>query len=565
MIDQRRGKDAGMSAHDRRGRPLRRATAAALTAVMLGTTAACTVGEPASSPSTIAVTTGDAPNQDVIPLYAERGVAVDAALKKLTDHVEGALERTGVPGASVAVVSHGETVYEEAFGVRDVTTGDDVDTDTLFLIASLSKPLSSTVVTKAITEDDNLSWSTPVYELRPEFTMHDPYVTDNAQIGDYFAHRTGIPTGGGDDLEDLGFDREYILDRLHLIPLAPFRITYQYSNFGLTAGAEAVAVSRGETWEQTAETLLFEPLGMTSTTSSHAEFLATENRAVQHARIGEKDFQPLFDRNPDAEAPAGGVASTAGDIAKWMALVLADGEYEGEQFLDSAALTQAFSAQIVSTHNTTLDQRPGHYGFGINVGSSVGGRVVLSHSGAFGWGTATAATMIPDLDLGIVVLTNGAPFGVPEAIIQEFVDDVLYGASTRDWVETMNGYFAHFNAPSGDLTGEEPPPDAAASGPLTDYVGTYESPYFGTLTVTGREGALQGALGPEGGYTFAIEPWNGDTLAFAPTGENALPGSLSSAVFARQEGRVAAVTLTFFNGYPQVEQPSGLGVFTRTG
>ncbi|ANJ27976.1 serine hydrolase [Agromyces aureus] len=553
---------------DRGARAARTIVAVAVSTLVLGATAACTAestGSSSSGGTPITVETGDAPNQDVIPLYTDQDAAIEAAVKNLPGHVEEALDRTGVPGAQVAVVSGGETVYQGSFGVRDVTTEEKVDDDTLFMIASLSKPVSGTVVAKAITEDPDLSWSTPVKDLMPDFTMGDPYVTDNAQIGDYFTHRTGIPTGGGDDLEDVGFDRDYILAHLNQIPLAPFRITYQYSNFGLTTGAEAVAVSRGATWEQTAEELLFEPLGMDSTTSSHADFLAADNRAVQHARLGDKDFQPEFDRDPDAEAPAGGIASTAGDLAKWMNLVLADGELDGEAFIDPATMTQAFSAQIVSSHNQTLDQRPGHYGFGVNVGSGAGGRVVLSHSGGFGLGTATAASMVPDLDLGIVVLTNGAPIGAPEAVAQEFLDDVLYGAQTRDWVELTGGYFEHFNAPAGDLVGEEAPTDAAASGPASDYVGTYESPYFGTLTITEEGGSLQGAMGPEGDYTFAIEPWDGDTMAFAPTGENALPGSLSSAVFARGGAGVSGVTLTYFNQYPQVEEPSGLGVFTRVG
>lgn len=547
------------------GGAMRRATVVvALSALVLGTTAGCTSAT-AEAASTIAVSTGAAPNQDVIPLYTGRGAAIAAAVEKLPGDVKDALARTGVPGAQVAVVWRGKTVYQGAFGVRDVRTRTKVDDKTLFMIASLSKPISATVVAKAMTEDENLSWSTPVHELLPGFSLNDPYVTANATIGDSFAHRTGIPTGGGDDLEDLGYDSAYILDHLHEIPLAPFRTTYQYSNFGLTTGAEAVAASRGESWGQTADDLLFAPLGMTSTTTSHAAFLATANRAVQHARLGAKDFEPLFDRDPDAEAPAGGVASTAGDLAKWMAVVLADGKLHGKPFIDPAPLTQAFSAQIVTTHNSTLDQRPGHYGFGINVGSGAGGRVVLSHSGAFGLGTATAVSMVPDLDLGIVVLTNGAPTGVPEALAQEFLDNVMYGAPARDWVKTMGGFFANYNAPSGDLAGEKPPADAAAAGPAADYVGTYQSPYFGTFTVTEKNGELQGAMGPTGGYTFAIDPWNGDTLSFAPTGENALPGSLSSAVFTRTGGKVTGVTLTYFNRYPAVSEPSGLGVFTRTG
>lgn len=540
--------------------------AAAVTVLLVGLVTGCTAEAAAPKPTPIALQVGKAPSQDVVPLYTDQKDAIAAALKKLPAQVVDALKRSGVPGASVAVVSGGKTVYTGAFGVKDVKTGEKVDKNTMFQIASLSKPISATIVAKAISESKGeLSWSTPVSTLLPDFSLTDPYVTKNATIGDYFAHRTGIPTGGGDDLEDLGYDRAYILDHLKYIPLAPFRTTYQYSNFGLTAGAVAAAASRGQTWEESAKELLFQPLGMTSTTSSHAEFLAADDRAVQHARIGEDSFQPLFDRDPDAEAPAGGIASTAGDVAKWMALVLADGKLNGQQFIDEAPLTEAFSSQIVTSHNSTLDQRPSHYGFGINVGSAAGGRVVLSHSGAFGLGTATAATMVPDLDLGITVLTNGAPIGVPEAVTQEFIDDVMYGAQTRDWVKAFRGRFESFNAPAGDLAGQKAPTNAAASGPLADYLGTYHSDYFGTFTVTEKDGSLHGAMGPDGGYTFTIEPWNGDTKAFAPTGENALPGSLSSAAFSRTGGKVTGVTLAYFNKFPQVEEPSGLGVFTRTG
>lgn len=547
-----------------RARTVRPLVAIATSALVLGAVAAGTAPANAASPKPIPVELGAAPNQDVIPLYTDRTRAVAAALKKLPRIVEDAMRRTGVPGASVAVVSEGKTVFNRAFGVRDTRTGEKVDTDTVFQIASLSKPLSATVVAKALTDNQVLSWSTPVSSLMPGFQMGDPYVTKNATIGDYFAHRTGIPTGGGDDLEDVGFDRDYILAHLKYIPLAPFRTTYQYSNFGLTTGAEAVAQSRGQSWEDMTEQLLFGPLGMTSTTSSHDEFLAMKDRAVQHARVGDTSFAPLFDRDPDAESPAGGMASTSGDIAKWMAMVLADGQLNGMTFIDSDPLVQAFSSEIITSSNTSLDQRPSHYGYGMNVGSAAGGRVVLSHSGGFGLGTATAATLVPDLDLGITVLTNGAPVGLPEAVTQAFVEEVMYGHQTRDWVAGYGARFAHFADPAGDLVGQTAPAGAAAAGPLSDYVGTYANDYFGTLTVSGKDGVLYGAMGPQGGYTFAITPWNGDTMAFVPHGENALPGSLSSAIFTRGGGKVNGVTLSYFNQYPQVDEPSGLGIFTRT-
>ena len=537
-------------------------------ALALGLTA-CTASAIAEPPpaSELAVALGESPNQDVVDLYTDRDTAVSAAIDALPDYIEKALEQTGVPGAQVAVVSNGEVVFEEAYGVRDVTTKEPVDLGTVFQIASLSKPLSSSVVSKAITDDAELSWEDPVVKYLPDFALSDPYVTEHGKIADYFSHRTGIPTGAGDDLEDVGFDADYILSHLDQVPLASFRDTYQYSNFGLTVGGEAVAASRGQTWPQTAEELLFEPLGMTSTTTLHDDYLAADDRAAMHARTGEGQYEQLFDRDADAEAPAGGVASTAGDIAKWMTMVLANGEVDGEEFIDPLVLAKTYSAHSITGGDAqNLTSRTSHYGFGTNVGSTVTGRVTISHSGAFGWGAATNATMIPDLNLGIVVLTNGAPSGVPEMIVSEFVDLVQFGEETRPWMDLWPTVFAKFSDPAGDLAGEEAPAGAAPAGPAGDYVGTYTSPYFGNFVVTEENGTLTGALGPEGGYTFQIDPWDGDTLSFVPTGENALPGSLSSAVFVREGGQITGVTLTYFNKFPEEEQePNGLGVFTRIG
>jgi CubicO group peptidase (beta-lactamase class C family) len=530
---------------------------------------ACTPSATAEPPSSggLDVALGNAPDQDVVDLYTDRDTAVSAAIDALPAFIEKALAQTGVPGAQVAVVSNGEVVFEEGYGVRDVTTDEPIDVGTVFQIASLSKPLSSSIVAKAITNDAELSWDDPVVQYLPDFALSDPYVTEHGKIADFFSHRTGIPTGGGDDLEDIGFDTDYIMAHMDQIPLASFRDTYQYSNFGLTVGGEAVAASRGQTWTQTAHDLLFEPLGMTSTTTVHDDYLANDNRAAMHARTGERKYEQLFDRDADAEAPAGGVASTAGDIAKWMNMILANGEVDGEQFIDPLVLAKTYSAHSITGGDATnLTSRTSHYGFGTNVGSTVTGRVTLSHSGAFGWGAATNATMIPDLDLGIVVLTNGAPSGVPELIVSEFVDLVQFGKETRPWLDLWPSVFAHFSDPAGDLVGEDPPAGAAAAGPAADYIGTYTSPYFGNFVVTEENGTLTGALGPEGGYTFTIDPWDGDTLSFVPTGENALPGSLSSAVFDREGERITGVTLTYFNTFPAPgQEPNGLGVFTRTG
>ena len=89
-----------------------------------------------------------------------------------------------------------------------------------------------------------IGWDTPIVSKLPWFALSDPAVTQMVTVGDMMSHRSGLPDHAGDQLEDLGYDRGYVLDRLRQLPLDPFRISYAYTNFGLTAGAEAVAVER---------------------------------------------------------------------------------------------------------------------------------------------------------------------------------------------------------------------------------------------------------------------------------------------------------------------------------
>lgn len=516
--------------------------------------AGCTGDAPRS---TIPVETHPNPGEDVVALPDESvGEAVRTAVEQLPALIESALDQTGVPGLAVAVVHGGEIVYSDGFGVKEVGTDDAVDVDTVFQIASVSKSLSATAVAKAITEGA-VEWNTPVVRELPEFAMSDPYVTANATIGDYFSHRTGLATGAGDDLEDLGYDRAYILNHLYLQPLSPFRSTYNYSNFGITVGAEAAAAALGMPWEDAMEELLYIPVGMTSSSSRHSDFLAEPNRATIHTLV-DGEFVPLYERDADAQSPAGGVSSTVRDLAAWMNVVLADGDLRGASYIDSAALTAATTGETISGHPSSNLARTSMYGFGFNTGTELGGRTSISHSGAFVLGAATSFRLVPSLNLGIVTLTNGGPQGVPEAINAEFLDLVQFGEVTRDWVKDFQAAIGSYYEPTGDLVGAAPPADAAAPGASSDYTGTYTNDYFGALTVTEVGGELRAALGPDGQYVVTLDAWDGDEFAFTPTGENAPAGSRSSAIFTRTDGAVTSLTMEFFNR-------QGLGTWIRSG
>lgn len=319
------------------------------------------------------------------------------------------LERTGVPGVAIGVVHKDEVIFLEGFGEREIGTGSMVGPDTVFQMASLSKPISSSIVAAAV-GNGHLTWDTKLTDILPGFSLSDPWVTANVTVADLFSHRSGLPDHVGDDLEDLGGTRELVLDALRLVELeGAFRDSYAYTNFGLTAAAEGVAHAMDMDWETLGEELLFAPAGMTRTSFRHSDFIAREDRAVGHVRQDD-EWVHEFDRQPDPQSPAGGVSSNVRDLAAWMRLQLAHGALGGLQVVDETALGTTHLPHAISNQSDPpYDTMPGFYRLGWNVGYDETKTVTLSHSGAFAYGASTAVYLWPADNMGIVVLTNGEP------------------------------------------------------------------------------------------------------------------------------------------------------------
>jgi CubicO group peptidase (beta-lactamase class C family) len=184
---------------------------------------------------------------------ADLGLAIEAALPRLDAIAENLVATGAIPGLSIAIVHDDEIVYLKGFGVRQVGGTDRVSADTVFPLASVSKSISATVVA-ALVGDGVVSWDTRIATLDPSFRLYDPYVTGEVTIRDLFAHRSGLSGDAGNDLELIGYDRLEILERLHLLePIAGFRETFSYSNFGITAAALTAALPTGQPWEEIAE------------------------------------------------------------------------------------------------------------------------------------------------------------------------------------------------------------------------------------------------------------------------------------------------------------------------
>ncbi|CPR11551.1 penicillin binding protein [Mycobacterium bohemicum DSM 44277] len=527
----------------------KRAAMTAVAMVVLASTG-CGPGRPSSQPPSLS----DVPPNEASGVEIPAG-RIDDAVSRVDGLIADLMKNTGIPGMAVAIVHGGKTLYAKGFGVRDTSKGDGggnrVDADTVFQLASVSKSVGATVVAHEVS-DNVVSWDTPVVSQLPWFALADPYVTGHVTVADLYSHRSGLPDHAGDKLEDLGYDRHQSLERLKYLPLAPFRISYAYTNFGVTAAAEAVAAAAHTPWEELSDEVLYRPLGMASTSSRFADFAARPNHAVNHVRVGDR-WEPRFQRDADAQTPAGGVSSSVNDMARWLGMLLGNGTFDGHRISSPEALLPANTAQVISVPAQTPKARSGFYGHGFNVSVSSSGRTQYSHSGAFSLGAATNFVVMPSEDLGIVALTNAAPIGVPETLTAEFMDLLQYGQIREDWSKLYQQAFGWMNNPEGSLVGKQPPANPAPPRPLTDYAGVYNNDYWGPATVAERDGTLQLKMGPKD-QVFTLTHWDGDTFTFPITDENAPPGTISKAVFSGFPG--ATLNLEYFDS-------DKLGTFTR--
>jgi CubicO group peptidase (beta-lactamase class C family) len=473
---------------------------------------------------------------------------VRRAVDRLDEVVRAAMKRTGAPGVAVAVVHDGKVLHLKGYGVRKAGERAAVDADTVFQLASVSKPIASTVVSGAVGVE---GWAKPVAPNVPDFRLKDPWVTSHVTVADLFSHRSGLPDHAGDLLEDLGYDRAYILSHLRYEPLTPFRASYAYTNFGLTAAAQAVADEKGVSWEKLSADTLYNPAGMNSTSSRFEDFAKAANRAWGHVKT-DGTWKAEFVRDPDAQSPAGGVSSTARDMAAWLRLQLAVGKLDGRQIIDAEALERTHWPESVANPPHAPAGRTGFYGLGWNVSYDDEGRLRLSHTGAFEQGAHTNVTMLPGEQLGIVVLTNTSPVGVADAVALDFFDIAQTGEISRDWIPLVDAlYQQQMDEDRSKTDYAHPPTDAAPAKAADTYAGTYGSDYYGRAqVVAGEDGTLTLRLGPKP-QTYRLTHYDGDTFSFPTAGENAV--GLTGVTFA-PDGK------SFTVEYLDAE---GLGTFTR--
>lgn len=184
------------------------------------------------------------------PVTPER---LQAAIAKIEQLAKKTIADEGAPGIAIAVVHEDQVVFIKGFGVREAGKPEPIDADTVFQMASVSKPISSTVMALLVGEG-KINWDDRVTDHDPAFVMYTPFVTRELRLRDFLCHRSGLPDHAGDFLEDLGYDRQHVLHQLRYQPPdSSFRAGYAYTNTGYSEACYAAALAVGQPWEELAK------------------------------------------------------------------------------------------------------------------------------------------------------------------------------------------------------------------------------------------------------------------------------------------------------------------------
>ena len=400
-------------------------------------------------------------------------------------YVAQAMAAWETPGLSIAVVKDGKVVMAKGYGVRKLGESTPVDAATVFATGSISKTFTAAAVAALIARD-RMNWDDRVIDHLPGFRLYDPYVTREIRIRDLLCHRSGLPPG-----EMLWyystFDRREILRRLqYLEPETGFRSRFGYQNLMFVAAGEAVAAASGMSWDTFVAETFFRPLGMTST-STTVDALGGDV-ATPHASVDGK-IQPIAWLNVDNIAPAGGVNSSAADLAKWMLFRLSDGVNGDDPVLRPADVAEMRTPQtiipVTASRQTAIPETLFRaYGLGWFLEDYRGVHLVY-HGGRID-GMSARLTLVPEKQLGIAILTNRGQSDLPNALSYRLLDAYL-GAPPRDWSADMLRLAeerTEKRAEERKALLAQQVPDTKPSLPLPRYAGAYESTLYGPLDVS---------------------------------------------------------------------------------
>ncbi|KAG5643183.1 hypothetical protein DXG03_001387 [Asterophora parasitica] len=330
--------------------------------------------------------------------------------------------------------------------------GRNVTEHTTFNIGSNSKlftVLATSVLINNATLEPRLDWHTKIKSVIPEFNLTDPIATQEATLLDLMTHRTGYP------LHDFSYRyTDVATDAIRKLQYqrqsAPFRDIWQYNNNMYITLSHLPDLLVGKPFGRYVKENIFEPLGMTATTYSYQLADSNGQRADGMAREGLDVYTDPFAGTPRAVkywtsqtggedgsvlAGAGGVITSAADMAIWLQTLLLDGVKPGtnQSVIPPGALTRAVTGLSVQVGDPEWPENSLIAYGAAQLQITYRGHLIIEHGG-FIRGFNTQISRLPNENIGVSVLTNDHEYGkVIGEIIKNHIIDKALGLDPIDW------------------------------------------------------------------------------------------------------------------------------------
>jgi CubicO group peptidase (beta-lactamase class C family) len=410
----------------------------------------------------------------------------DAHIATLTSWVQMAMEKLGVPGVSIGLVQDGKVVFSGGFGVRELGKKDKPDGDTLYMIASNTKAMTTLLLAKLV-DQKKLTWDTPVTSVLPTFKLGDDQITSQLKLRHLVCACTGLPR---QDLEWLfqfkGMTPDRAMATLATVkPTSKFGEMFQYSN--LLAGAAGFVgghvlypkLELGKAYDEAMKTQVFDPLGMSATTFDYAKALRG-NHASPHApdvdgKASHADLAVDYAVIP--LRPAGAAWSSVNDVLKYVQAELAQGALPGgATYIGKEALLERRVPQVAIGKDET-------YGMGLEVNTKYGIPVV--HHGGDMIGYHSDMMWLPDARVGAVVLTNGNPGWLIRTIFRRKLLEVLFDGKPEADADIVSSGKTYYDFRAAERKLLTVPADPAESAKLAKH---YVNDALGEIDVSSAKG-----------------------------------------------------------------------------
>jgi CubicO group peptidase (beta-lactamase class C family) len=404
-----------------------------------------------------------------------------------------------VPGIAVAIVKNGKVVLTKGYGVRKLGDSTPVDEYTIFGIGSNTKAFT-TAALATLVDEGKLSWDDPVYQRLPGFVMYDPYVSHEMTIRDLLTHRSGMGLGEGDLLfwPQSSYTREEIIYKLRFMkPASSFRSHYAYDNLLYMTAGQIIPAVTGTSWDDYVRQHIFLPLGMKNSNLSNAAFKAGDDYAFPHERVDGKltiiDFEVL-----NNAGPAGAINSCAADMAKWVQLQLNHGKFvdrDGRLFSEQQSQEMWSPQTILPIHDppaqlARLKANFADYALGWGL-RDYHGRKLVGHTGGVA-GFVSRVMLVPEENLGVVVLTNAEEGGAFDSILYHILDH-YFNLPPTDWIAAFKAAKDKEEKDAAEAmkkAGSARAADSKPSLPLEKYAGVYADAWYGPVTLRMENNAL---------------------------------------------------------------------------